>query len=242
MASLDILILLDATGSMSSIIDGVKTNINDLVVKIMEKEQGSLIRLGIVAYRDYDDAPIYECFDFSEDIEAFKMFLGMLEAKGGGDDAEDILTGFEKAIEMNWQGDARMIVHFADAPCHGDIYHNFDISDSYREGDKYGRLPGDLLKKLNEECNVNTYQFMHLNKMTKKMIKKFKEEYNVSDWYKEEDLHIDNLRQMTQFMFQSSIASIATSRNLSSVHPVTPALLTPDITEKQKPKKVKYFV
>ena len=40
-------------------------------------------------------------------------------APGGGDAAEDVFSGIEAAQALQWQAGSRVLVHVADAPCHG---------------------------------------------------------------------------------------------------------------------------
>lgn len=206
-STLDILFLIDATGSMVNVINGVKTHIKELVEKLMK--ENSTVRLGIVAYRDYLDKPEYETFTFSTDVQKFRTFLKNLEAKGGDDDAEDVFTGLEQSAKMNWLSEARMIVHFADAPCHGLEFHDKNVHDYHEQGDKHNRNLVTLLNNIQETCKVNTYQFMHLNSTTKLMIEKFKEKYPKVDWYIEDEL--DNIENMNNYLYKSSIASISKS-------------------------------
>jgi hypothetical protein len=215
MTTLDMLFIIDATGSMAPVIAGVKRHIQDLVDKIQADETNSTIRLGLVAYRDYDDNPMYETYPFSEDVQAFRDFLTNLRAMGGGDEAEDVLTGFEVATQMNWESQARMVVHFADAPCHGIDYHRGCVSDTYKQGDKYGRTSSSLLSHLKDGCMVNTYQFMHLNHKTADMIRKFKDEVANADWFLEGHLEMSRMDLMTDHLYQGSISSICRSRVLS---------------------------
>lgn len=210
--TLDMLFIIDATGSMKNIISGVKNHIDEIVNKVKNDETNSIIRLGIVAYRDYFDNPNFEIFNFTEDIQEFRLFLNNLKAKGGDDEAEDVLTGLEKASEMNWLSEARIIIHIGDYPCHGLNYHSLLVYDNYPQGDKYNRSVKDLLEKLHTQCNVNTYQFIHINNKTKLMIQKFKEEFEKENWYIENDLDI--IENLTSQIYTSSRTSITRSVTL----------------------------
>lgn len=212
MSSLDILFLIDATGSMAKVIDGVKRHIQELVDSIYnDSENTQNIRLSIVSYRDYNDKPQYENLDFTEDIETFKYFLDNLQAKGGDDQAEDVFTGLQQANLMNWSSDARLLIHFADAPCHGLNFHDPYISDNYPDGDKDNRNVFVLLRNLAEYCNINTYQFMHINNTTQMMLEEFKTIYRNEDWYIEEKLN--NLEEMNTYLYTGSMRSIMLSQN-----------------------------
>jgi hypothetical protein len=212
MSSLDILFLIDATGSMTKVIDGVKRKIQDLVNSIHNSSENTkIIRLSIVAYRDYDDEPRYETLNFTENIDEFKNFLENLKAKGGDDQAEDVFTGLQQVNLMNWNSEARILIHFADAPCHGSIFHEPYISDNYPEGDKENRNIYVLLRNLVDYCNINTYQFMHINQSTQLMFDQFRDIYRSDDLYVEE--YMRNLEDMNDQLYSGSMRSIMMSQS-----------------------------
>lgn len=212
MSSLDILFLIDATGSMSKVIDGVKRKIEDLVNSIYNSSENTKkIRLSIIGYRDYDDLPRYENLDFTENIEEFKNFLENLEAKGGDDQAEDVFTGLQQVNLMNWNSDARILIHFADAPCHGLNFHDPYISDNYPNGDKDNRNIYILLRNLVDYCGINTYQFMHINRTTEVMLEQFKDIYRNDDLYVEE--YLRDLENMNTQLYNGSMRSIIMSQS-----------------------------
>jgi hypothetical protein len=62
-----------------------------------------------------------------------------IAASGGGDAPEDIAGAFDKIAEMEWKSRTKLIIHIADAPCHGSQYHG--LGDSYPAGDPHGLVP-----------------------------------------------------------------------------------------------------
>ena len=66
----------------------------------------------------------------------------------------------------------QVLIHIADAPCHGDDYHNPLLEDNYPYGDPAGLQLDDLMKQLAEKDIV--YYFGYIKKDdTSKMIKTF---------------------------------------------------------------------
>jgi hypothetical protein len=63
-------------------------------------------------------------------------FLARLYALGGADRPEDICGAFRVALEQPWEARTRYAILIADAPCHGNTYH--DLQDSFPEGDPHG--------------------------------------------------------------------------------------------------------
>ena len=90
---LNLLFLVDATGSMSSAIKKVKDDIVYIAVNLLKKKDMNIfdLSLGAVFYRDpinsyYD---IHESFNFDKNPLNFKNFVNNITAEGGGDLPED---------------------------------------------------------------------------------------------------------------------------------------------------------
>lgn len=213
-SSLDIAFVIDATGSMAPVIESTKDHIKKMVTDIKSNsKEDSVIRLAIVAYRDYKDDPPFDIMDFTQDVQTFETFMSLLQAKGGDDCAEDVFTGLEKCSDLTWMSEARMIVHLADAPCHGALYHSSSVSDNYLNGDIYNRSISKIFQDLVDNHNVNTYQFTHINaKDTKQMISEFRKEFpaptQYPEWYQENDLEFENLAHMSKYIVNASLHSM----------------------------------
>ena len=81
---------------------------------------------------DYDDPGIDVC-GFTEDIATLKGVVARQVATGGGDGPEDVCGGLREALALEWTAQKRHLFLVADAPCHGERYH--DAKDSYPAGD-----------------------------------------------------------------------------------------------------------
>ena len=124
---LDLLFLVDATGSMMGAIDKVKEEIIYISVNLMKKKDMKNYDLSLAAvfYRDPFDSShdIHEIFDFDKNALNFRVFVGNISAKGGGDLPEDWVGAFNIAKNLSWQKDSdKFIIHIADAPGHGNAY------------------------------------------------------------------------------------------------------------------------
>ena len=122
---LDILFLIDATGSMQSVINKVKNETIYISVYLLEKRGMKKydLSLGAIFYRDPIDSPedINEVFDFNENTLDFKNFVNKIKADGGRDIPEDWAGAFNLAKNLTWRKNStKFIVHIADAPGHGD--------------------------------------------------------------------------------------------------------------------------
>ncbi len=120
---LDILFLIDATGSMSDEINQLKENIRAISAQIDALPTEPDVRFGMVTYRDRGDAYVTQLYDFTPSIEEFAELLAGVEADGGGDYPEDLNEALSDAVhEVEWRVDGTVSLVFlvADAPPHLD--------------------------------------------------------------------------------------------------------------------------
>jgi vacuole morphology and inheritance protein 14 len=117
--SLDLMFIIDCTGSMSAWINASKDEITSIIEYVRTQNYGIQIRVSIVAYRDIRDSKRFEVLPFTEDTALPKKFISGLVADGGDDGPEDIAGGFKLALEQEWLAKARYAILIADAPCHG---------------------------------------------------------------------------------------------------------------------------
>ena len=115
---LDVMFVVDATGSMDWAIAEVRTRIADIVDSV--RSLVPVARFGVVAYRDYDDPEFLTRFQpLTFSLVKLTRFLSALEAKGGGSWQEAITAGMEVAASANWRpGAKRVVVIIGDAPPH----------------------------------------------------------------------------------------------------------------------------
>lgn len=117
---LDVLFLLDATGSMGDEIDQLKTSVDSIATRVAELEGAPDVRFAMTVYRDRGDAFVTRTFDFTEDVEAFRAALAEVRADGGGDYPEALEEALSEALtEPAWRpaGEAVPLVFLvADAP------------------------------------------------------------------------------------------------------------------------------
>ena len=125
----DIVMCIDATGSMSPIIDEVKRNALSFYQKFIDamEENGKAVaqlRIKVIAFRDYgiDEIPMMESafFKLPDENVQFEAFVNRIEAKGGGDEPENAFEAIALALKSDWTmgGDMRrhVILVFSDAP------------------------------------------------------------------------------------------------------------------------------
>lgn len=143
-AQLDLLFLVDATGSMGDEIDKLKDSMAMIADEIGQLPARPDVRYGLVAYRDQGDAFVVRTNDFTPDLWAFQRSLAALRADGGGDEPEALNEALHRSLtDLHWRSDetVRLIILVGDAPPHLD-YHweqfNYatDMVDAVRQGIK----------------------------------------------------------------------------------------------------------
>lgn len=120
--AVDIMFVVDTTGSMSDELDYLKKELADVVEKVA-KDNGSLsIRVGLTFYRDEGDEYVVLPFGFDDDIASVCKNLDAQFSDGGGDFPEAVDMALEEALhgeKAGWREEAVRLVFFVlDAPPH----------------------------------------------------------------------------------------------------------------------------
>ncbi len=125
--SLDLVIVMDCTASMDSWIHAAKEQVHSIIAQVQSRfGQKATIRVGFVAYRDYDVPKIrISSKALTENLAEVRSFIAGEKATGGDDSPEDIPGGFQAALGMDWNANAKLLILVTDAPCHGSRYHDF---------------------------------------------------------------------------------------------------------------------
>jgi Mg-chelatase subunit ChlD len=116
---LDLVFLIDATGSMGDEIAKLKTSVRDIAARINRLPGQPDLCVGLVAYRDQGDEFFVRRHDLTNDIDAFQLVLGRLRAAAGGDEPEALNESLNVAVnDIAWRGpgSTRLVVLIADAP------------------------------------------------------------------------------------------------------------------------------
>lgn len=120
----EVVFVLDTTGSMADLIDGAKQKIWSIASTIVDTNPDADIAMGLVAYRDRGDEYVVQATPLSEDLQGMYGKLTRLVADGGDDIPESVNAALDAAVsKMQWttHGDVRRIVFLVgDAPPHMD--------------------------------------------------------------------------------------------------------------------------
>ena len=120
----DVVFVLDTTGSMSGLIQTAKEKIWSIATTMASAQPTPQIRVGLVAYRDRGDQYVTRVVDLSPDLDSVYATLMDFQAQGGGDTPESVNRALHDAVHrMSWS-DAdqayRVIFLVGDAPPHMD--------------------------------------------------------------------------------------------------------------------------
>ncbi len=121
---LEMVFVIDTTGSMGGLLDAAKQRIWRIVNDVI-REQHSSVRIGLVAYRDHGDEYVTQILPLTEDLDKVYMTLMDYQAAGGGDAPEDVRTALAESVhKIPWSdaapGLSRIIFLVGDAPPHED--------------------------------------------------------------------------------------------------------------------------
>ncbi len=117
---IDVVFLLDTTGSMADLIQGAKVKIWSIAKDMLDAEVAPDLRMGLIGYRDRGDAYVTRSFDLTDDIDRIYGELLKFEAGGGGDWPESVNQALDDAVnDLSWdqaRSVYRVVFLVGDAP------------------------------------------------------------------------------------------------------------------------------
>jgi Mg-chelatase subunit ChlD len=117
---IEVVFVLDTTGSMSGLLEGAKQKIFSIASRIATGKPTPRLKVGLVAYRDVGDEYVTKRFDLSEDLDTVFTQLRQFRADGGGDTPEHVGRGLGEAVsKMSWSDNRetmKVIFLVGDAP------------------------------------------------------------------------------------------------------------------------------
>lgn len=119
--TLEMVFVLDTTGSMGGLLDAAKEKIWSIVNEVMQKQSSPAVRVGLVAYRDRGDEYVTQVVPITSDLDLVYTNLMQLRAAGGGDSPENVRRALAEAVKRaGWSpakgGLAQVVFLVGDAP------------------------------------------------------------------------------------------------------------------------------
>lgn len=168
-SGLDIVFVIDSTGSMSSVLEDARQRVSEMIAVVAELVPA--FRLGLVTYRDHGDRE-YVTRSVALTPHRYRVvhLLDELRAQGGGDLPEAVLSGLRAAVrDMGWGAEAqRIVVLLGDAPPHSN-----DLSRIMRLVRRFRSRGDGVLHCI--YTPKGTAAFRRLDKMAKETAGVFKE-------------------------------------------------------------------
>lgn len=178
--------VMDCTASMGPWMRAAKESIQTLIYEARAQHPDAVFQVGFVGYRDYGSQTQHVIVDFTDPEEVVRQ-IAPLRAEGGGDDAEDVAWGLWHANELLWNTPTvGMIYHIADAPAHGKIFTQGNVSDHYPDGDPK-HLDPRLMIKVWSHFGYH-YTFVRITDFTDTMVEHFHNAYTEGGTFRVMDL------------------------------------------------------
>ncbi|WP_300975201.1 VWA domain-containing protein [Sphingomonas sp. LHG3406-1] len=119
--AMDLMVVLDCTGSMGDEIAFLKSELREILVDLKRRHPQLDLRVGLVAYRDIGDDFVTRTYRLSSDLDALQASIAQQRGHGGGDMPEAVDEALARAVEQDWRPEAvKSLMLVADAPPHDD--------------------------------------------------------------------------------------------------------------------------
>lgn len=122
---IEIMLVVDVTGSMGDEIDFLKAELADVINRIAANDANTVIKLAMLFYRDTDDEVPFVYYDFTDvttanGLATQQAALNNQRASGGGDYPEAVDEALDIAVNKQWSTGAttKIIFQVLDAPAH----------------------------------------------------------------------------------------------------------------------------
>src|SRR5919108_5276744 len=143
--TLEMVFVLDTTGSMGGLIEGAKQRIWGIVNEVMQSSSRPAVRIGLVAYRDHGDEYVTKVLPLTNDLDKVYSTLMDYQAGGGGDTPEDVRAALaDGVLRAGWSQAssriAQIIFLVGDAPPHEDYKNEPDTATTAAEAMQKGMV------------------------------------------------------------------------------------------------------
>lgn len=138
---LDVVFVVDATGSMGDEIDYLKAELLSVMNRVKTQQNNLSVQLGAVFYRDEGDEYVTRSFPLSIQIDDIVASVSQQSASGGGDYPEAVHSALENAVlQQQWSNNAisRIVFLILDAPPHHEPAVITNLQQTIQKAASYG--------------------------------------------------------------------------------------------------------
>ena len=141
----EIMLVVDVTGSMSDELYFLKAELADVINRIAANDAETVINLAMLFYRDDGDKVPFDYYDFTDvtneaGLAKQQAALDKQSATGGGDYPEAVDKALEMAVNKQWSTGAttKIIFHVLDAPAHDSKNNKEKLTESVEKAAELG--------------------------------------------------------------------------------------------------------
>jgi Mg-chelatase subunit ChlD len=144
-STLEMVFVLDTTGSMGGLLEGAKQRVWGIVNEVMQSSAHPSVRVGLVAYRDRGDEYVTKVLPLTNDLDQVYSTLMSYRAEGGGDTPENVRRALADGVRnAGWSprmpGIAQIVFLVGDAPPHEDYQDEPSTATTTAEAVKAGMI------------------------------------------------------------------------------------------------------
>ena len=152
---MQIVFLLDATGSMSGLINAAKDKIWSIASSFNQTKPTPEIEIGMIFYRDRGDDFITKVIPLGTNMDDLYEQLMLIKAIGGGDEPESVNQAlYEGVSEMAWNMNDKNVYKaiflVGDCPPHMDYRNDVKYPESCKKANKKGIVINTILMGNNQ--------------------------------------------------------------------------------------------
>jgi len=137
-ASLDFVVAMDCTGSMTPYLKAIKAKAVEMVLSLNNIYPDITYRVAFVGYKDHcNGSQRVNVLEFTENLSEFIAYVNKMVPRGGCGETADVFGAIEEVGKLQYKGATRVLFHIGDAPCHGREFHHVR-ADCNPEGDPRG--------------------------------------------------------------------------------------------------------
>ncbi len=140
---LEMVFVIDTTGSMGGLIQGAKQKVWSIVNEVMKSPKHPKVKVGLVAYRDRGDVFVTKVLPLTSDLDKVYTTLMDYSADGGGDEAENVRHALADGVHRTgWSQRSSRIAQIlflvGDSPPHNDYQDEPDTAKTAAEAVRAG--------------------------------------------------------------------------------------------------------